>query len=69
MGTATLPVLAPFALFQRVIIPSMMHLGSGRVLACRYAEHPVSGLAWLVTLKLAASGEVLTLTASYVKGA
>lgn len=66
---AQLSYLAPFSFGDRVAIPSMAHLGTGRVLSCRFTDHPVIGSCWMVTLKLAGSGDVLERPASNVKGA
>jgi hypothetical protein len=64
-----LAYLAPFKPFERVSIPSMSHLGTGRVLSCRFIDHPVAGKAWRVSLKLAASGDVVELNAHAVHAA
>lgn len=69
MVAHALAYTAPFRAFERVSIPSMAHLGTGRVLSCRFEDHPVAGKAWRVVLKLAASGDVVEMNAHAVKGA
>ncbi len=60
---------APFKPFDRVVIPSMRHLGTGRVLRCAFIDsHPAIGAHWRVSLKLASSGEVVELGHYQVQG-
>lgn len=49
--------LAPFVRFEKVEIPSMLHLGPGRVEHQEWVDHPACGGFWEVTVKLAAGGQ------------
>ncbi len=58
MFAPALAVLAPFSLYERVEIPSMIHLGKGRVETCQWTPDITCGGYWLVRVKLAAGGTV-----------
>jgi hypothetical protein len=64
MATSTIllpTIIAPcrFKLGDRVELPSMAHLGSGRVVDVRFTEDRWIGGYWMVTVKMARTASLV----------